>query len=481
MLKLHLILALRNLLKRRFYASIEIAGLAIGLACLVVILLHFRKETSYDKFVTDYKKIFRVLNLESGTGNRYSGGASALGLHARTEVPGITELVRVFFPYRMFSTSALISIDDRRFYEDNIIEADSNFFRMFDFTLLEGYAGSALRHPNSVVISERVAIRLFGRQPALGKTLQIDGGELQVSGVARVPQNTHLAFDFLRPAHHNPGQLNVWEHTLAFTYLKVRDPELVPEIERQLHDIILKNATTENTDYLKSYFQILQPLAEIHNTVIQWDIVKPVSRMQLWSILGLAVFILLLAVTNFVNLTTARAGERMKETGISKILGASRRRLTMQFFAEFFIASVLAGALALIFLPWLTKVFNAAMNTSLDSREIMELPMILLFIFTLIVTAVLSGVYPAAKLSRFRPTDVFKRATSTGRPQHRLRSILVVFQFVISIGLLSGTFIVRNQVQFLQKADLGFNKEHVYIVRFRQADPARFERLKNLL
>ena len=193
MLRFHFLLAWRNILKRRFYSFIEIVGLAVGLTCFFIVFLYIKKEISYETSFTHHKDIYRVLNLEKGTGNRYSGGASAIGFHAKTDIPQVEDVVRVFFPYRMFTTSALVQYEDLRFFEENILEADSNFFELFDFKFIEGDRRTALQHANSIVISEKAAKKIFGDESALGKLISIDDDRaLLVTGVAQVPDNTHL-------------------------------------------------------------------------------------------------------------------------------------------------------------------------------------------------------------------------------------------------------------------------------------------------
>lgn len=481
MFKLQVLLAWRNIIKRKFYSSIEVIGLSVGVACFLVILLHVSKEFSFDKVFKDYKNIYRVLNLEENSGNRYSGGASAIGHHCRNEVPHVEEVVRVFYPYRNYSASALVSHNDIRFYEDNIIEADSGFFKMFDLRFIEGDVNTALRYPSSLVISKRTAIKYFGNESPLGKLMSIDDERsLVVTGVVDVPENIHLDFDFLRPAHRDPDQLYEWEHTLAFTYLKVPEQSAVTEVEQQLFNIIMTHATANDADYLTNYHPILQPLAEVHNTVLDWDIHQAVPSGQLYAIMGIAVFILLLAIINFVNLATARASERIKETGISKILGATQRRLIIQFFTEFVVITIFSGILAVAIAGMSIGVFNSVMNTSISLSALTSGNILLILAGLLVITAILSGLYPAWKLSTFRPTQVIKRNTATYEGR-KLRETLVIFQFVISIGLISGTMIIHNQVQFLQNADLGFDKEHVYVVTLRDANRLRFNQLKNAL
>jgi putative ABC transport system permease protein len=481
MLRLHFLLAWRNILKRRFYSSIEIIGLAVGLACFFIVLLHIKKEISYETSFTDYKHIYRVLNLEQGSGNRYSGGASAIGFHAKTDIAQVEDVVRVFFPYKMFTTSALVRYEDQRFFEDNILEADSNFFHLFDFKFIEGDRRTALQHANSIVLSQKAAVKLFGDESAVGKLISIDDDRaLIVTGVAEVPDNTHLNFDFLRPAHNDPSQLYVWEQTLAFTYLKIRPGSDLEAVQKQIYDIVLKYSTQNNAEYLKNYFHQLQPLNDIHTTIIQWDITQGVSTKQLWAIFAIAVFILMLAIVNFVNLATARSAERIRETGINKILGATQRRLTIQFFMEFIVVTAMAGVIALVLLSTFIEPFNSLMNTSVTISEFMRSDVLLAFLLVLLFTAVASGVYPAYRLSTFKPVQVVKRNNSID-DQPLLRGILVVFQFVISIGLLSGTLIVQRQIRFMQEADLGFDKEQIFVLRLRSSDHHRFEQLKNEL
>ena len=481
MQRLHFLLAWRNITKRRFYSSIEIIGLAVGLTCFFIVFLYIKKETNYETSFTDYKDIYRILNHEQGSGNRYSGGASAIGFHAATEIPQVEEVVRVFFPYRMFTTSALVQYEEMRFFEDNILEADSNFFNLFDFKFIEGDRSSALRHSNSVVLSEKAARKIFGDESALGKLISIDDHHaLLVTGVAAVPDNTHLNFDFLRPAHNDPSQLYVWEHTLAFTYLKIKSNSDLESIQKQLYHIVLKFSTQHNAEYLKSYVHQLQPLKDIHTTIIQWDITQGISTKQLWAIFAIAVFILALAIVNFINLATARSAERIRETGINKILGASQKRLAIQFFTEFLVVTVIAGLIAVILLSTFIGPFNSLMNTTVGISEFMQSDVLVVFMFVLLFTAIASGIYPAYRLSAFKPVEVVKRSTNIG-DQPLLRGVLVVFQFVISIGLLSGTLIVQRQIKFMQEADLGFDKEQIFILRLRESDRGRFDQLKNEL
>lgn len=478
---LQFVLAWRNLNKRRFYTLLQVGGLAVGIACFLLTMVYVRKELSYDSFFTEADRTYRVLNHEETTGNRYSGGASALGYHAAREIPEVEEVVRVFFPYRNYSTSALVTHGDNTFYEDNIIEADSNFFRLFDFEFLEGNRDAALRHTNAVVLSDRAASRLFGDAPALGKLIGIDGDlSLEVAGVARVPGNTHLDFDFLRPAHRDRAQLYVWDHTLAFTYLKIPDPGALPKVSQALFNIVMTHGMNAHADYLRNYRHMLQPITTIHTDLLQWDIVRAVSKSQLWIILGIGAAILALSITNFVNLATARAAERIRESSISRIMGASKGRVVRQFFIEFSIVVFVAGIGAVGLLWLFVPVFNATVGVNLSWFDLWSGNSIMLVASVLILTTILSGLYPAWRLSVFSPVQAV-RGRAIGDGNGSLRFLLVGFQFVVSISLVCATLIVNDQLDFLQVADLGFNKQNVYVLRLRETSREQFEQLRGRL
>lgn len=480
MFKIQLLLAWRNILKRRFYSVIEVIGLATGLTCFLVISLHVNNEFSYEKGFVDSEKIYRILNVEEGTGNRYSGFASAIGYHAAREIPEIDAVVRIYYPYKMFSTSALVRSGNQQFYEDNIIEVDSNFFDVFNHHFIEGTSASALTEPTNVIINRRTAEKLFGSEPAVGKLITIDNNEtLTISAVIEPPGKTHLDVDYIRPAHRRPAQLYQWDQTLCFTYLKLNSGN-IEKAEKQTYDIVLQHATAQNAEYLKNYRHQFEPLEEIHTTPIQWDIVSNTSPVQLLALLGIAFFILVLAIVNFVNLTTARSSERMKESGISKILGASRFRLTLQFFMESLVMCAAAGALALIILALVLPYLNQVVNINIGIREYLQPPLLGALTLLVLTVALLSGLYPAFQISSVKPREVIKRVSTSGSSM-LFRNVLVVFQFVISISLLSSTMVIEKQINHMQHTDMGFDKENIFIMRLRREDRGRFHQLKEVL
>ncbi|MGC3945834.1 MAG: ABC transporter permease [Chryseolinea sp.] len=481
MLPLQLLLAWRNIVRRSFYATIEVTGLALGLACFFIVFLFVAQQFNADTSFPNHDQIYRILNHEHGSGNRYSGGASAIGHHLREEVPEVSDVVRLWYPYRNYSTRGILRYNDVSFYEDNVIDADSNFFQFFGFHFIQGNPATALRQKDAIVLSERAAGKLFPDGEALGKIIGLDEERaLIVTGVVEVPANTHLTFDYLRPAHHRPSQLYVWAQTLAFTYVKVPDEDNLPVIQKKIYDIVLTHATEGDAEYLKNYGHLLQPLREITTTILQWDIVTAHAAQQLWAILAIAVFILVLAIVNFINLATALTTERMKDSGINKILGASQRRLVLSFYLEFLLITLIAGLLATALILVLMEPFNLLAGAHLVWSDLLSAKFIGIFVSVLLITSVLSGVYPAWRLSRFGPVQSLSQALKPTVVERRIRQSLVVFQFVISLTLLAGTIVVNRQIRFMQSADLGFNQQNIYVLRIPPSayTPARQLRLE---
>ncbi|MEM9858837.1 MAG: ABC transporter permease [Bacteroidota bacterium] len=480
MIRYALMLAIRNLIKRKFYAAIEMASLTIGIVAFAIIGLYLEHEFSYDRFFSQYDKIYRINHVEQESGNLYSGTSSALGYHAARELPSINRLARIFYPYKMNSTSVLVEKDvDTRFYEDNFLVADSTFFTIFDFQFTEGSAETSLLQPNGIVLSEKTARKYFGNEGALGKTLRLNNQEaLSVTGVVDVPINTHLNFDFLRPIQHNPDLDYVWEYTVAFTYVVVEDASKINNIVQQLYQIVEHNLKDHPIDFLRNYRHRLQPLAAVHKEVLDWDIITAVPDQQLWMIGFVALIILVLAIVNFINLATSRSSERMKEVGMNKILGGRPGQLRFSYLGEAILISILSGTLAYIALFLLIPECNSILNTNIAASKLLTLRFVLIYIIFLILVGFIAGFYPATVLLKTEAIHVVKRTSTSSTAQNRIRQVLVIMQFTLTIILMSIMLLVKEQIRFMRSADLGYDQHQLMVVRMQGPDKDKFEKLK---
>ena len=476
-------LAIRNLIKRKFYTGIEIVSLTIGMVAFVLIGLYLQYELSFDRFFTHTEKIYRVNHVEQGSGKLYSGTSSALGYHAAREIPAIDKLARVFYPYRMQSTNALVEKNvNTRFYEDNLLVVDSTFFEIFDFQFVEGDPSNALKQKDGIVISEKISKKYFGNKPALNQVLRINNQEvLSITGVVNVPDNTHLDFDFIRPVHHNPSIGYVWNHTLAFTYVKVNDKKSIDGIQRILYQIVQNNLKDNSIEYLTNYRHRLQPLADIHHEVLDWDIITATPRQQLWMVSAIALAILLLAIVNFVNLSTARSSERTKEVGMSKILGGQVGQLRVQYLGEVVIISLISGLIGYVISYLLVPLFNTTVTTNISTSSFVSLEYVLLFFVSLILIGLVAGLYPAWILLRTKPVSIIKRTSTTSGGQQKVREALVVLQFALTFMLVSIMLLISKQLKYMQQADLGYDKEHLLVVRVQEPGYRKYQRFKNEL
>jgi putative ABC transport system permease protein len=479
-------MAWRYLVRRKLYTALEISGLALGLACFISAVLYVRHELSYDTFEKS-DQTYRLL-FNDPEGKLFSGLPSALGSHMREEFPQLTEVVRTYWPYRMFSRNVLVQHEDTRFYEDYVAIADSTFFNLFDFTFIEGSAAKALSQQNSVVISEAAARKYFGNQPAYGKLLRIGpdrivGNErlVSVSGVVKTDSPTHLYFDFLMPLKAFPELDNVWQSTMAFIYVQLPDDTKTAATEQGIYDLAMPHARAESSEYLEKLKYRLQPLREVHTTVIDWDILTNTTTDQLLAVFLIAVFILLLAVINFVNLSTSRMSERMKEMGVNAIMGASAGALIKKICLEYgliiLLSAVVALALSVLFLPWLGSLVGVTLSPTL----LIEPVTVGIYVTVLMIILGIASIYPVSRLTRFKPAEVMRRGLSGSIQEQRLRSVLVVFQFLIAGCLVTSTLIVNNQINHLRDVELGFDESQIMVLRLREPTRAKYEQLRNQL
>lgn len=463
MLKNYFKIALRNIVRHKIYSSLNIAGLAIGMACCILILLWVQHELSFDRFHTNAGQLYRLTCNAGDFKAAVSPAGMGEGLQA--ELPEIRSVVRLSKQV----TSLLEAGPDRKFEEKNCFFADSNFLREFSFQLLHGNATTALQRPGSIVITETLAKKYFDKQDAMGKLIRVDNGDqFMVTGIlANIPSNSHLQFDVLLPMSYlaktsSDLKEKTWGNFNFYTYLRLDKkvttaslPRLVGRVQEAFNKRQGKDAKIE--------FQ-LQPLTDIHlHSDLQID-VPGHGNMQYVRIFFLAaIFIIAVACINFMNLATARSANRAKEVGLRKVVGAARYQLVLQFLGESMIMSFFSLFVAILIVWIALPAFNGLADKDLSLHLLEGKPIAGLLAIALL-TGLVAGSYPALLLSGFAPVKVLKGKLRLGKSNLVFRNGLVITQFVVAIVLLVGTAFVYQQLQFIKNKNLGFEKSNLLYI-----------------
>lgn len=474
MLKNYLRVALRNLRKHKAYAFINITGLAIGIACCCFIFLYVQDEFSYDRYHANADRIVRIAeDLRTESELLYQAtSAPAMGPKFVEDFPEVLSMVR------FDNTGGLFQYKDRRFQEDNLFFADSTVFDIFSFELLQGDPKTALTRPYSLVLTESAAQKYFdaGEDP-IGKVLtdeNEDGQPFTVTGiVADVPRNSHFRFEGLiamstRTAS-NPRMDDIWFWNSFYTYLLLPEGYDKAELEAKVPAFIERHMADATGMY---YEQLpLIPLTDIYLTSHRtWEIEPNSNGTYLYIFAAVAIFILLIACVNFMNLATARSAERAKEVGMRKVVGARRMQLAGQFLSESFVMTTVAMVLALGLCWVLMPVFNNLTGKALSVGILLQGMYAIGLVGLVLTVGLVAGLYPAIVLSSFRPIRVLKGQFRSSKDGAWLRKGLVVFQFGISIVLIVGTVVVIQQLAYLQDQNLGFTQEQLLVLDFNYDD-----------
>ena len=468
MVKNYLKIAVRNILKNPGYAGINIFGLTIGITCFLLIFLVVRYELSFDGFHRDAGRIFRVdnaLNLSSGI-YKYPNGPTAYGPALQREVPEVEAYTRL----NGGGQQALFEVDGELFRETDLFYADSTFFEFFDFELLYGTESEVLDEPLMAVLSEQSALRLFGKENAVGEILLLKGNpdaRYQVTGVFKdLPANSHIQFEVLlsnETLRANGNSLDSWNFGGAYTYIKLRDPAKAQVVEARLLDLKAKNVEEGNQNMVNPS---LIAFEDIHlRSNLRNEIVPNGNIDFVYIFSAIAVFILLIASINYMNLATARSAKRAREVGMRKVLGAQKKQLIGQFMGE---SIVLAGVAALVSYATVGATLGLMAEftgKALTIDMLFDLQLIAILLLVVLVIGLGSGTYPSLFLSSFKPVVVLKGKLSPGmNSSGLLRKGLVVFQFAISIVLMIGTYTVYHQLTYMQNKSLGFQKEGMMVI-----------------
>ncbi|HOY17825.1 MAG TPA: permease prefix domain 2-containing transporter [Haliscomenobacter sp.] len=477
-------IAIRNLAKNRLYAALNIFGLTIGTLCCLYILLYVQDERSYDKHHTAAERLYRVtteLNFpDTKDPHRMSTCSPPIVPAMQAEFPEVESSTRVVDPAPFGVDRYLFKVGDKVFYQNTGYVVDSTFFQTFDYHFLAGNPKKALNAPQSMVISEALAIKLFNTTDALNKTLKVTGQvEEETYRVTGVFNNSlgksHLMPDFFTPMNSRGiGEYvrsdNSWAgNNFLFGYLKFKPGTDVQAFEAKLAAFIERNGGDQLRQMKMQKKLFLQPVRAIHTSAEDLAMSKGTSERFLNMLLLIAGFIQLVACINFMNLSTARSTRRAKEVGVRKAVGAGRSSLMGQFLSESMLMTLIAVGLAVPLVWLLLPLLNQITGASLSLQLTQDWSTWGIIVSLVLLTGVIAGSYPAFYLSSFNPLSIFRgmRDTKTSRGAINFRKVLVVSQFVISSVLIIGAVVIQRQLNYLLKEDMGFEKNQKVIFPIR--------------
>ena len=468
--------AFRNLTRNKTYSFINIAGLSIGLACAMLIMLYVNDEASFDKFNKNVNNIYRIVSggTYNGVGYKNSNTGFLQGPRFKQNVPGITSFVRV-----QGGTEDIQKGND--IHSQDLLYVDSNFFRFFTFPLIAGNAKTCLKEPHSIILSEDAAKKQFGTTDAIGKIVMMKQDSalvpFKVTAVSKkCPQNSSIQFEALLPLTESDAAAQNsanWFSSFLNTFVVVNNNANIATVEKQMQSFFLKDAKAaadENTKKygvdgsMDSYF--LQPYTNMHMSTelpAQNGLSNSSNPMYSYILSGIALFILLIACINFINLTVARSVKRAKEIGIRKVIGGDRKQLIFQFLGESFALCTIAFLLAIGLVVLILPLFNNLANKALSLSYLFDAKLVSEYILLYLGTGLLAGFYPALVLSGYTPvTTLYNRFNVTGK--NYLQKSLVVLQFVLASFLIIATFTIYAQFNFLTHTKLGYDDNNIVVV-----------------
>ncbi|MET4081814.1 putative ABC transport system permease protein [Pedobacter sp. UYP30] len=472
MLKNYIKIAWRNLIKHKTFSVINISGLAIGMSVCFIILLYVQNELSYDRFNKNADSIVRVaFQAEINGGKIFETNvmppvASALK-NDYAEVQDATRL--------QIAGIRKVTYKEKSFKDDQLAFVDANFFNIFTLPFIAGDGKTALLEPNTVVVTKALAQKYFGNENPIGKTLTLpnDNAQFKVTGIIdKVPVNAHFHFDMFASMGSLPSaKSDSWMASNFFTYLLLKPGYDYKKLESKLPSMVRKYMGPQIQQSMGISLEqfitkgnkmgfVLQPLTSIHlHSHANYELDVPGNAMYVYVFGVIAVFILLIACINFINLSTASATKRAKEVGVRKVIGSGRTQLIKQFLVESALLVFIALIISFILIQLTLPVFNSISDKNLNFG--FNIKIIASFIGLGILVSVAAGIYPAFFLASFKPITVLKGQLKSSNKAFGVRSGLVVFQFFISVGLIIGTVVVQQQMQYIQNKNLGYDKEQI--------------------
>lgn len=460
MLKNIIIVALRNIRKDISYSSINILGLTLGIASALLLVIYIADELSYDRHHDNADRIYRVSSTITEPDDQFKWIIAQIPFapQVKEDYPEVEAAVRIFnFGRNLFR------FEEREFYEDNFYYADSAVFDVFSHNFLAGSPYSALTEPNTVVITKSVAERYFGNTEPVGLSLISGDRTFRVTGVIEdIPYNSHLRYDALISRSTLPEEIGSWGNFGVFTYLLLPGDIDIEEFGEKLNGMYDKYMAEifERMDISIEYN--LEPITKIHLHSTNPGEPEPTGSIAYVHIFGVvAIFLILIAAMNYMNLATARSIRRAREVGLRKVVGSGRPGLILQFLAESATLTIISLMLSLVVVALLLPEFNKLAGKNFEISIIWSFTIIVSLIVIILVVGVLGGSYPAFFLSRFNPVKVLKGEVSGGSAGNLFRKILVVIQFTVSVVMIICTLVVFKQINFLKSKDLGYTMENI--------------------
>jgi len=475
MLKNYITIALRNLLRQKGFAIINILGLTIGLTVSALIILYIVHELGYDRFHENAYRIYRVAIKGEISGQAIDVAVSSppFGPALVSDYPEVVDYTRVNPPH-----NSLFAFGDEKYYEDDILFADSSFFKLFTIPLLYGDPESALEDSRSIVLTESVARKYFGDEYPVGKVLRYnDQADLTVTGVCEdYPDNSHFTFQALISystlvEFQGERSMNTWGNFGMYNYIMLDEQANLESLMAKMPDFLIKYMSDEIQEADISFEIYLQPVTSIHlHSNLIGEIGNNGDISYIYILMAITLFILILASINFMNLSTAKSVNRAREVGIRKVAGSSRQNLVKQFIGESVIISLISLFIAFFLIELILPAFNNITGKDLDMQYILDWQLTLGFILLAVLVGIFAGSYPAFYLSAFNPIRVLKGRLKAGSSNSLLRNILVFIQFTVSITLIIGTVVIYRQLTFMREKDIGFEPSHVIVISLRNEE-----------
>ncbi|MGV3588997.1 MAG: ABC transporter permease [Adhaeribacter sp.] len=487
MLKNYFKIAWRNLRRNKIYSAINILGLATGISACILIFLYVQHELTYERYFTNADRIVRVVSSirMQGQHDKFAYTPFKLAQTIGDNYPE-AEVVTKILPV----SKQTLWINEKAFNQENLAFADSNFFKVFDYTFLHGNPETALKAPKTIVLTEALAIKFFGSaEAAMGQILQFSKNAHQVTGVVANPQHSHLqAEGFLSAITLGKGSSEIngvtsisnWLALNWYTYVLLQDKNQINVLQQQLFRLSknIINPWIKENELTASETFYLQPIRDIHlNPEWKDQVAAYGQKAYVYIFSFVAVFLLLIACINYMNLATARSAKRAREVGLRKVVGAYRSQIIRQFIGESILITLFAVLLALALVEILLPHFNALTNKNFSYTYFTEGSFGLVLLAIVLFVGLVAGSYPAFFLSSFKPVEVLKSDKSPQGSNALFRKFLVVTQFTISLILIIGTLVVYSQMQYIKNSNLGFRKEQVLVIDIPVGDTTLIRQL----